>query len=65
MIRKLSVSPHYLSSSEAAPNFGGWDAGIDRVHAESIGHARAMQAFKRPHPSVSLQPKRGRKDEAS
>jgi hypothetical protein len=65
MIRKLSLSAHYLHSSEVARNFGGWDAGLYRAHAANIGHERAMQVFKRRRPPVSLQLKRGWKDEAS
>jgi|SoiMetStandDraft_5_1073268.scaffolds.fasta_scaffold453320_2 hypothetical protein len=65
MIRKLSLSAHYLHSSEVARNFGGWEACLYRPHATNIGHERAMQVFKRRRPPVSLQPKRDWKDEAS
>ncbi|HEY1384176.1 MAG TPA: hypothetical protein VGF43_11200 [Dongiaceae bacterium] len=65
MIRKLSLSAHYLHSAQVARNFGGWDAGLYRPHAANIGRERAMQVFRRRRPSVSLRPKRGWKDEAS
>jgi hypothetical protein len=65
MIRKLSLSAHYLHSAQVAHNFGGWDAGLYRPHAATIGHQRAMHVFKRQRPPVSLRPKRGSKDAAS
>jgi hypothetical protein len=65
MIRKLSLSAHYLHSSDVARNFGGWDAGLYRAHAANVGHDRAMQVFKRRRPRASLRPKRDWKDEAS
>ncbi|HET6161547.1 MAG TPA: hypothetical protein VFE34_24615 [Dongiaceae bacterium] len=65
MIRKLSLSAHYLHSSGVARNSGGWDAGFHRARAANMGHEKAMQVFKRPQPPVSLQPKRDWKEEAS
>ena len=65
MIRKLGHSAHYLHTSRVARNFGGWEAGLYRVQATNIGHEKAMQVFKRPHPPISLQPKRGWKDAPS
>ena len=65
MIRKLSLSAHYLHSTQVARNFGGWEAGLYRPHAANIGHERAMQVFRRQRAPVSLRPKRGWKDAAS
>ena len=65
MIRKLSLSAHYLHSSRVARNFGGWDAGLYRPHAANAGHEKAMQVFRRSQPPISLQPKRDWKEDAS
>jgi hypothetical protein len=65
MIRKLSLSAHFLHSAEVARNFGGWDARLHRPHAANLGHEKAMKIFRRPAPPVSLRPKRGWREEAS